>query len=327
MTAENQETFRQQLLERKQRIEATLPAMADTREAARLLKEVDGALERLDQGYFGVCEVCRGEIEGERLAADPTLHVCLGCLTEQQQRAIEYDLELAARIQTALLPRNPFHASGWECRFHYEPAGPVSGDYCDLIESPHARGKLFFALGDVSGKGLAASMLVAHLHAMVHSLAALDFPVTELAAQINRLLCQSTMTSHYATLACGVAGADGGVEFFNAGHMSPLWITHGEARPLPATGVPVGLFCDGNFSSHCITLARGDTLLLYSDGLSEAFHDGREYGLQRVAELATRQAGQSPRHLVEACLADLRTFMDGAPLNDDLTLMALRRVA
>jgi sigma-B regulation protein RsbU (phosphoserine phosphatase) len=313
-------------LERRHRLEAALPELEDHSEAVRLLQEVDGALERMDNGYFGVCEVCRGEIESERLAADPIVHVCLGCLTAKQQRAIEYDLELAARIQAALLPKNDLKACGWECYYHYEPAGPVSGDYCDLMESARTPGHLLFALGDVSGKGLAASMLVSHLHALVHSLAALEFPVTELAAQTNRLLCQSTMTSHYATLVYGQASAGGTVEICNAGHVPPLVIARGEVLPLHATGLPVGMFCDGHFFAHRLTLSPGDMLLLYSDGLSEAFRGGREYGLERVAQMAQRHADASPRALLDACLDDLRSFLSGESKSDDLTLLALRRI-
>ena len=326
MPTENQDIFRQQLSERRQRLEAAIPRLEDRSEAVRLLKEVDGALERMDNGYFGVCEVCHGEIESERLAADPIVHVCLDCLSAQQQRAIEYDLELAARIQTAFLPRNDLQAFGWECHYHYEPAGPVSGDYCDLIESQRGPGQLHFALGDVSGKGLAASMLVSHLHALIHSLAALEFSVVELAAQTNRLLCQSTMTSHYATLVYGQAGRSGSVEICNAGHVPPLLISRGDVLPLHATGLPVGMFCDGHFFAHRLTLSPGDMLLLYSDGLSEAFRGGREYGLERVAQMAQRHADASPRALLDACLDDLRSFLSGESKSDDLTLLALRRI-
>ena len=101
----------------------------------KLLASVDAALARLHQGSFGFCETCHDTIEAERLLCDPLLRFCLDHLSEQDQRALERDLLLAAGIQRGLLPRENWSAQGWNAHIHYQPANVVSGDYCDLIES------------------------------------------------------------------------------------------------------------------------------------------------------------------------------------------------
>src|SRR5579864_9439709 len=150
--------LRDQLLIRRQKLEGAA-AKSQTANLVLLLEEVDKALERVEAGSYGVCEECHGTVEAGRLIADPLTRFCLDCLKPSEQRALEQDLELAARIQNGLLPARDIFAAGWRVAYHYEPAGLVSGDYCDVI--PHNK-ELYFIVGDVSGKGVAASMLMAN---------------------------------------------------------------------------------------------------------------------------------------------------------------------
>ncbi|NIN68048.1 MAG: SpoIIE family protein phosphatase, partial [Anaerolineae bacterium] len=186
---------------------------------------------------------------------------CLGCLTPDQQRALQQDLDLASRIQTQLLPSKNLSLGGWEACYHYEPAGPVSGDYCDLVSPETEGGDLFFLLGDVSGHGVAASMLMAHLHAMFHSLIAVGLSADQLVERANRIFCESTISADYATLVCGRAGKSGEVEVCNAGHCPPLLVQGGEITGMDATGLPVGIFSSAEYSVQKVQLARGDSLL------------------------------------------------------------------
>jgi sigma-B regulation protein RsbU (phosphoserine phosphatase) len=128
--------LRDQLVVRRQKLE-TAVAKSQTANLLHLLEQVDHALERVDHGSYGVCEHCAGTVEPERLFADPMVQLCLDCLKPAEQRALEQDLLLAARIQAGLLPKRDFCAAGWKVAYHYEPAGQVSGDYCDLI--PHGK--------------------------------------------------------------------------------------------------------------------------------------------------------------------------------------------
>lgn len=259
--------------------------------------------------------------------ADPLTRNCLDCLTPDQQRALEQDLDLASRIQTQLLPNKNLSFGGWEAYYHYEPAGPVSGDYCDLVNPETQRGDLFFLLGDVSGHGVAASILMAHLHAMFHSLIAGGLSADQLIERANRIFCESTISADYATLVCGRAGKSGEVEVCNAGHCPPLLVQGGEVTSLDATGLPVGIFSTGEYSAQKVQLDRGDSLLLYTDGLTEAQDKtNAEYGAQRLARLVKGRHMLPPPALVRLCLEDLNTFQSGAPKTDDLTIMAIRRV-
>jgi sigma-B regulation protein RsbU (phosphoserine phosphatase) len=236
-------------------------------------------------------------------------------------------LELAGQIQRGLLPRRPFEFDGWEMDYHYAPAGLVSGDYCDVLKRDGRDESLMFLLGDVAGKGVAASMLMAQLHAMFHSLAALGLSTAPLIERANSLFCGSTMASfHYATLIAGAIHPGGEVELCNAGHCAALWIRHDGVTSLDSNGFPMGLFHDGRYQSTSICLASGDSLLLYTDGLTEARNQaGAEYGQERLSAWAAQHRKLPPAQLIEACLEDLASFRDVGPATDDLTLMVLRR--
>src|ERR1700720_1000026 len=151
VTAAEQRYLRTELEQRRERLHEALPSPAADASLSQLLKAVDTALSRIDQGIFGLCEECHDSIEPERLLADPLVRFCLDHLTSAEQRALESDLSLAARIQRALLPKPGLAPVGWGVRCRYQPAGMVSGDYCDLLET---EGGLLFMIGDVSGKGV-----------------------------------------------------------------------------------------------------------------------------------------------------------------------------
>lgn len=320
MTTTEAVFFRSQLLDRRSRLEAV---PLETREAARLLGEIDAALERIEQGTYGLCENCHDPVEPERLLADPLVRFCLDHLSEPEQKALQQDLDLALRIQATLLPgRNP-ETHGWETHYHYSPCGPVGGDFCDLVECGE---DLLFVTGDVAGKGVAASLLMSHLHAILRTLAPMRLPLPELMARANAVFSRSTMPAHYATLVCGMGRADGTVEIVNGGHCPPLLLRDGAVTALEATGLPLGLFADGQYESECVRFDRGDSLVLYTDGLTEARDpSGAEYGVERLSSRLGGCRGLSAAALAASCVADLERFLSGAARHDDLTVMVLRR--
>jgi phosphoserine phosphatase RsbU/P len=327
MEALKQRTLRTQLLDRREQLEDAITRYKENSSLERLLLEVDSALERMDNGSYGLCEVCHDPIEPDWLRADPLVRICLSHLTPEQQRAFEQDLDLASQIQGALLPKPSLAFEGWDIYYHYAPAGPVSGDYCDLLFSQNDQRELFFLLGDISGKGVAASLLMSHLHAIFRSLITLAMPVAQLVERANRIFCESTLSTHFATLVCGKADPSGAIDLCNAGHCSPLWIRSDGARPIEATGLPVGIFCSGPYSHAQLRLAQGESLLLYTDGLTEAQDkSGSEYGLARLSELVANQ-GLSAQALTLACVEDLRIFQAGAEKTDDLSIMVIRRAS
>jgi phosphoserine phosphatase RsbU/P len=323
MVTAEQTYLRTELKQRRERLHQALHSPAADASLSRLLQDVDIALSRIDQGTFGLCESCHETIEANRLLSDPLVRFCLDHLSTAEQRALESDLSLAARIQRALLPKADLAPVGWDVRYHYQPAGMVSGDYCDLFES---HGGLLFMLGDVSGKGVAASMLMSHLHATFRILAEGGLPLDRMVEDANRIFCESTLAGQFATLVIGRAAHDGSVEFVSAGHLPVLHLHNDGATPKDSTGVPLGMFCNTRFPVHRLALAPGDSLFLYTDGLTEARnHADVEYGLPRIRSLAARHTQTHPAGLISECLEDLLTFRGDLKQTDDLTLLAVRR--
>ena len=318
--------LRDQLTTRRQKLEL---AVVNGKEAAglrQLLDDVDAALQRMDEGSYGLCESCHESIEKDRLLADPLVRYCLDHLTAAEQRALEADLEMAARIQQELLPKRNLRFAGWETAYHYAPLGPVSGDYCDLVVHENESDDLYFALGDATGKGVAASMLMAQLHAIFRTLIGSGLPVPALVARASRIFCESTMSSLFATLVCGRAGSAGDLEICNAGHCAALLWQNGQVSRIAASGVPLGMFCEGEYVSQMLPFTLGDTLLLYTDGISEArAANQEEYGERRLAEVLAGCPASSLPGLIQASLENLKAFRGGVPLHDDLTLLAIRR--
>jgi phosphoserine phosphatase RsbU/P len=315
--------LRDQLTVRRQKLETAM-ARTQTANLLQLLEQVDRALERVERGSYGICEECKTSVEAERLFADPLTEICLDCLRPAEQRALEQDLNLAAKIQAGLLPKKDFCASGWEVAYHYEPAGQVSGDYCDLV----LHGKdLYFMVGDVSGKGVAAAMLMSNLHALFRGLIPAGLPLEQLVERANRLFCESTLATQYATLIVGKADELGNVEICNGGHPAPFHVGPHGVVAIEAATVPIGLFCDQKFSSTSLRTSPGDSLVIYTDGISESESpDGTEYGSASLDKLLNSCRKLPSRELVDRCLKEVLAFRAGSPRLDDQALMVLQFV-
>ena len=326
MNPATKDDLRARLLARRQRLEEAVAEFKETSQLTQLLKEIDSALERMDKGPYGLCEICHEPIEEERLRSDPLVGNCLGCLTPDQQRALEQDLDLASRIQTRLLPNKSLSFGSWRAYYHYEAAGPVSGDYCDLVRPETESGDLLFMLGDVSGKGVAASILMSHLHAIFHSLIDIGLAPDQLVQRANRIFCDNTVSANFATLVFGRAAKSGEVDICNAGHCSPLVVREEEITSLESTGLPLGVLGSAEYKMNKVQLSPGDSLLLYSDGLIEARDKSDiEYGTERLAKFVRGHYRAAPKELIKVCLEDLKAFLSGARKTDDLTIMAIQR--
>jgi phosphoserine phosphatase RsbU/P len=312
--------LRDQLLLRREKLETAL-ARSQAANLVQLLEQVDKALERVDTGSYGECEACHGTMGAQRLISDPLARVCLECLGPSEQRALEQDLELAARIQAGLLPGRDLSAGSWKVSHHYEPAGLVSGDYCDVV--PHGQ-DLYFMVGDVSGKGVAASMLMANLHAMFRALIPTGLPLSQLVGRANRIFSDTTLPTQYATLILGRAGQSGEVEICNGGHLPPLHLSSSGVSPIESSALPVGMFHDQEFLSTQVNFFPGDSLVVYTDGFTESSGgDGAEYEQQRLGAILQGLHGHGSRQLVDACVKDLLSFQADSPAVDDKTLMVL----
>jgi len=315
--------FRTELELRRERLRDAASVNPGDTSLKNLLASVDAALGRLQAGTFGICEQCHDTIEADRLLCNPLLRFCLDHLSSEEQRALEKDLVLAAGIQRALLPRADWAVDGWQACYHYQPANLVSGDYCDLIANEDG---FLFLLGDVSGKGVAASMLMSHLHATFRTLAGQNLPLQKMVEHANRLFAESTAAGQYATMIVGSAKKDGKVSYVSAGHLPLFHISDSGVCAREATGVPFGMFCATDFPVCELTLELGDKLLLYTDGLTEIFNAaGEEFGIERVHSIAKRHGCTEPQTILNTCLAEIRNFSASAKQRDDLTLLVLHR--
>jgi phosphoserine phosphatase RsbU/P len=319
-------TARDQIVDRRRKLESAIVALGPRTELTALLSEVDSALERLTRGTYGLCDVCHDPIESARLIADPLARFCLDHLPPSEQRALEQDLQLAARVQQGLLPNAACSTAAWDVAYAYRPARIVSGDYCDLVP---VNGDLFFMVGDVSGKGVAAATVMSQLHALVRALLSAQLPLGHLVERTSRLLCESTLPTHYATLVCGRAASSGEVELCNAGHVPPLLVSGDSVRQLPPGGMPVGMFCAEQFDVHRIALTPGDMLVLCTDGVTESEGGDTgvrdQFGLDRLARTVREYAASSGPALVNACVQAVDGWRGLGRPDDDLTLMILRR--
>lgn len=315
--------LRSDLINWRERLRAN--SSPDTIRLDGLLREVSAAIERLDLESYGVCQICNETISQTTINSDPLARTCFDCLTPEQLTELQDDLDRAWTIQGESLPKQDFKFNGWEVSYHYNPAGPVSGDYCDLMKDDS--GELYFLIGDVSGKGVAASLLMSRLHAIFRSLIGSGLGVAELVARANRLFADTTMRPYYATLVCGKAAPDGRVEICNAGHCAPVYLHDGKVSAIAATGLPVGMFCQETYESARFTLDKGDRLLLYTDGLSEARDlADLEYGESRIHSLMSDCAQLPAASVVNRLLEDVRAFASGTRIADDLTIMAIEMV-
>ncbi|MDD5543029.1 MAG: SpoIIE family protein phosphatase [Acidobacteriia bacterium] len=316
--------LRNELLDRRSRLEIVQKNSMDMSQIQDLLASVDHALGHMDKGDYGLCDVCHEPIEKDRLLADPLARLCLAHLTPGQQHDLEEDLQLAAQIQKEMLPKPLVEHAGWVIAHHYAPAGLVSGDYCDVLTS--SEDTVSFMLGDVSGKGLAASMLMGQLHAMLRTLTALGLPLTQAVERASRGFCESTLPTHFATLVCGRAHRSGTVELCNAGHHPALLVQGDSIIPLEATGLPIGLFCNEKFLEKSVRLQPGNSLVLFTDGLTEMEDEsGRPYGTERLIELVRNNSSAAPQVMVRTILDDWTKFRGPGFKVDDMTLMAIRR--
>jgi sigma-B regulation protein RsbU (phosphoserine phosphatase) len=328
----NDPYLREQLEKRRDSLKiaiSTIPLSERSETSAglhKLLDDVEVAIRRMDEGTYGICEECHESVEKERLIVDPLVRLCLDHLSSEEQRALERDLELASRVQRGLLPQTDVRHRDWRVHYVYKPAGIVSGDYCDLIPVAGEEGKLIFLLGDVTGKGVAASLLMSHLHAMFRALSGIGLELDRLMEMANRVFCESTIAGQYATLVCGRAGHSGEIEIASAGHFPVLLASKDGVKHLEATGLPLGMFATSRYTVRRVHLEPLDSLLLYTDGISEARDSsGEEYGVAGISRVTAGRHGWEPSELVAACMTDVERYSSGARPVDDQTLMVIHR--
>jgi phosphoserine phosphatase RsbU/P len=241
------------------------------------------------------------------------------------KRGLEEDMRKAAEIQRGLLPEFPPVVQGYDlCGINF-PCRAVGGDYFDYA---CADGDLLFALGDVSGKGTGAALLMTVLRASVRAHWA-ELAPAEAMARINRTVVQNVPSNKYITFFLGrLDPPSGRVRYVNAGHNPPLLVrADGHVESLEEGGVVLGLFETTPYAQGETEMAPGDTLVVFSDGVTETFSPSdEEFGDARVGEIVRRHRGMAAAGLQDEILKELETFSGGQKATDDRTLIVLRRV-
>ena len=237
--------------------------------------------------------------------------------------AMEKEREIAEEVWKRFLPSKLPDVEGFELAARCDPAQKVGGDYYDVIYL--GDGRTLIALGDVSGSGMPAALLMSNLQAALRVSLGTMPDLEQLAAMINTHLCSTTDPERFATLFLGIMNpSERSLKFVNAGHNPPLLFhKDGSYDELPATGIPVGFLPDAPFEAPEITLEMGDRLIIVSDGIPEAFAPSEEmFGDERLVELIRSLSGESAQTMIEAILSAVNDWSKGSTAyQDDRTLL------
>ncbi len=263
------------------------------------------------------------------LASVAAIRVQNARLMEQQMERVrlERELQVASEIQQRFQPASAPIVAGYELQGISFPCYEIGGDYYDFIQRED--GRLIVALGDVSGKGPSAALLMSSLHAAVHAHSDTHSSLAKTIGAINRYLVDSTPANRFVTLFYAeLDPKNGSLAFLNAGHNPPL-IVHagGTMEQLAAGGLPLGIMSNAEFREGKTRLHPGDVLVIYSDGVSESVNpNGEEFGPTRLYETVARNLDASAAGIRDRIESALTKFCQGTPAADDITLVICKRL-
>jgi sigma-B regulation protein RsbU (phosphoserine phosphatase) len=240
-----------------------------------------------------------------------------------EKARMEQEMRIAAEIQQALLPKAGRVGAYFRAAAASLPCRSIGGDFYDYVDL--SDGSFGFALGDVAGKGPPAALLSAMMQGIFAAQAAGSDPPSQTIGRVNLALYRRGIESRFVTLMYGALYADGRLRYCNAGHNPPLVIGKDGFKRLECGGPIVGLFEGAKYEEETVTLTKGDWLIVFSDGVSEALSaTGEEYGEGRIISVVQQNTGLEPQKLLEALFSNVRDFARGAAQSDDITAMVLR---
>lgn len=243
-----------------------------------------------------------------------------------EKKRLDGELEVAREIQARLLPVTLPHIPGYEVAATDRPCHEVGGDYYDVLEKH--RDCVAFAIGDVSGKGIPAALLMATLHGGLHAQVHSRRPLAERVKNLNRLVFESTAPGTFITFFHGeLCPRTGEVTYINCGHNPPLHVDRqGRMTRLEKGGLILGALEDSDYEEGSMTVRPGEMLVLFTDGVTEAQGKKRQqYEEKRLLAVLARSRGLSAQRVLDTVMADVDRFCSGMPQADDITLMVLRR--
>ena len=240
-----------------------------------------------------------------------------------EKARIEHELRIAAEIQRALLPEGKHEGSFYQACGQSVQARSIGGDFYDFYDQPD--GSFGFLCGDVAGKGPAAALLTSKILGIFSAFASVGDDPAQTVDHINRVLTRRAIDARYATLAYAQLTANGDMAFCNGGHNPPLIYGVDGLRRLESGGMPVGLFELAPYSTDRVTLKPGDTLVLYSDGVTEAHNvAGDEFGEERMVEVMKQFHHEPASVVLEKLIEAVQAFAHGAEQYDDVTALVVK---
>jgi serine phosphatase RsbU (regulator of sigma subunit)/pSer/pThr/pTyr-binding forkhead associated (FHA) protein len=243
-----------------------------------------------------------------------------------ERERMERELELATEIQQRFQPSAPPVMDDYEFQGISFSCYEIGGDYYDFI-SQHDE-KMLIALGDVSGKGTAAALLMSSLHAAIHAQVAAKTSLHQMVKSVNEYLVENTPTNRFITLfAAELDPQTGIVNYINAGHNPPLFgCADGTVEQLASGGFPLGIMPMAEYEVGQLEIKSGDALVIYSDGVSEAVNlKDEEFGMERLTQVVSKNLNASASGLRDKIESALSSFTQTAPANDDITLVIVKR--
>jgi sigma-B regulation protein RsbU (phosphoserine phosphatase) len=290
------------------------------------LHVIEASLEKIEDNTLGVCIVCQGHVDARLLEMDYTAMVCLDHYSDEERRRLEAELELSQVVQRALLPQRVPSIRGVEVAAFSRPSEIIGGDYFDFFQFRDGTHGLVIA--DVSGHGVSAAMLMSSLQTAIRTLAPDADSPAEILERINRFYIHNVHFTTFVTVF--LARFDPTtltLTYVNAGHNPPAVrrSLNSEVAWLKPTAPAIGLAEDFHARMESIGFSAGDSLLLYTDGVTEVLNiDNEEFGQQRLAELVNQNADRPAPDLLQAVRQAVSAFGDDRPLMDDVTMVALR---
>ena len=244
-----------------------------------------------------------------------------------QKRIMDEELKTASAIQRGLLPAAPKSIAGYTFAGANRPCRSISGDYYDFVIRPD--GKIYFVIGDVSGKGITAGLMMAGLQASFRIFCKNDPPPAILVAELNTALKENLPQSKFVTLFLGRLDTNtGAIEYANAGHAPPLWIRKNGVEELAETDLVLGVVTRADFFNRKLRLDPGDSLVLFTDGVSEAENgEGQELSSMQFADHLSKLHGARAEEVTQALEDAVLRHVGDAPLADDVTLVVVSRDA
>lgn len=243
--------------------------------------------------------------------------------------SLQEEMRMAHEIQLSLLPDRAPSISGFEIAAHSLPAKSVGGDYYDFITLNDNR--LGFCVGDITGKGMPAAMLMANLQATLRTQVMIFEDCCQCMKGTNKQLFRNTESTKFATLFYGILHPEEGIlHYSNGGHDAPLLFRKSGREPeqLEATGLLLGVFDEVDYSVNNTPMEAGDLLVLYTDGITEAMNiEEEEFGLQRLIDVVEENRGASAGTVLESILDAVKRHAGKASQSDDITLMIVKRGA